>query len=89
MIQNEGESATLSYAWNQAGVSHNVNPWVNGIPSGVIHLIYNWDAQPQNYYPISDILNVYEKESLNSGSFFVSYTCFGHNKRDGMKYFTK
>lgn len=65
MIENEGESATLSYAWNQSGVSHNVNPWVNGIPSGVIHLIYNWDAQPQNYYPISDILRVYEKAGLS------------------------
>lgn len=65
MIQNEGESATLSYAWNQAGVSHDVNPWVNGIPSGVIHLIYNWDAQPQNYYSITDILNVYEKAGLS------------------------
>lgn len=64
MIENEGESATMSYSWGTPGVSHSLRPWVNGTPSGVIHLLYNWNAQPQNYYSIDSIMNLYDFAGL-------------------------
>lgn len=38
MIQNTGESTTLSYAWT-GGTTHDPKPVVNGMPSGCYHLL--------------------------------------------------
>lgn len=63
MIQNTGESATLSYSWVD-GSTHDETPWVNGIPSGVIHLIYGLYDGATTYRSPEAIFNLYDYAGL-------------------------
>lgn len=64
-IENEGESATLSYQWTDGGV-HDIHPFVNGMTSGIIHLIYGYYDAATTYRSPDDIIRVYDFAGLGN-----------------------
>ena len=64
MVENTGESATLSYTWTDGGV-HATKPVINGLPSGIIHLIVGYYAtQPQQIISPESLINIYDFAGL-------------------------
>ena len=45
MIENEGESGTLSYEWDDGSTTRTTTPTLNGIPRGTTPLIVDLDSQ--------------------------------------------
>lgn len=62
MVENTGDSATLSNSWDSG--SHAVNPIINGIDSGVIHLIINY--QGTSYRSAQSLIDVYDFAGLGN-----------------------
>ena len=63
MIQNEGESSTLSYTWADGG-THDPTPLVGGIPSGIIHLIVGFYGGATDYYSADPVISTYDYAGL-------------------------
>ena len=63
-IENTGESATMTYAWSDGG-TYAERPLVNGMPSGLIHLIVGYYAErPDVYIDPNYVIKVYDYAGL-------------------------
>ena len=65
MIENEGESSTLSYSWTDGG-TRATRPLVGGIPSGIIHLIVGFYGGTQEYSSADGLVNLYDYAGLGN-----------------------
>lgn len=62
-IENDGESATLSYSWVSG--SHNERPNLNGVERGTIPLITSSiNDAGESWHRLSNVLKVYDKAGL-------------------------
>lgn len=61
-IENRGEGQTLSYSWSSG--SHATQPMVNGLPSGLYHLILGRYTTGGAVSQIQQVLDVYDNAGL-------------------------
>ena len=72
MVENEGESSTLSYDWTEAG-SFDTRPFINGMPSGVIHLVVGFFENATTYTSPDALIDAYDWAGL--GNAIVNVYC--------------
>lgn len=62
MVENEGDGQTLAYSWT--GTSQKLHPLVNGMPSGLYHLIVGQYTAGGDTKDIQMVLDVYDNAGL-------------------------